>query len=116
MTTDMLALTDTVAVFGANFGIADENLHGEKAYVLDEFDARRELIKEALKLLVTQNLVRVKKYDDGFHYSVSDNGRTHSAEFDSEYAAEYLALAKKASDYTQGKTERELFKIMSKRT
>jgi hypothetical protein len=111
-TADMLALTDTIAIYGGTFGIADANLHGGIDYVLDEYDTRRELIKAALKDLVLRGLARIMDSGDGFLYGITDNGRRFAGKLESAYAAEYLELAKAASALTAAKSERDIFKMI----
>jgi hypothetical protein len=115
LTIDRLALMDTITVYSGNFGITDENLHGDSEYVLDEFDARRELAKEALRTLVTRGLVVAGRGDEGFVHRITDTGRKYAKRFDSEYAIEYCELAQVAYRFAANKTERELFAAMNRR-
>ncbi|MDR0858247.1 MAG: hypothetical protein LBN97_04370 [Oscillospiraceae bacterium] len=113
-TADMLALTDTIAIYGGEFGIAAKNLHGGIDYVLDEYDTRRELIKTALKDLTLRELVNVSEYDDGFRYSLSGKGAEFTDRLESDYAVEYLELARTANKLTAAMSEREVFARISK--
>ena len=115
MTVDMLALADTLSVYGGIFGLTAENLHGESAYVLDEFDTRRELSKDALKSLVLRGLLMVDKSEEGFCYRITADGKHFINGNTSEYANEYRLAAHSAIEFIQGKTERELFRLMSRR-
>ncbi|MDR2559004.1 MAG: hypothetical protein LBC86_05615 [Oscillospiraceae bacterium] len=115
MTVDMLALADTLSVYGANFGLTAENLHGESAYVLDEYDTRRELSKEAVKSLALRELLEVDKSEEGFRYRITANGKQFINSNVSEYANEYRLAAQSTINFIQNKTERELFRHMSKR-
>lgn len=112
-TADMLALADTIAVYGAEFGIAGENLHG-CGYVLDEFDTRRELAKEAAKLLVRRGFANVERRENGFAFAVTEQGREFRNSLDSDYTAEYARLANAANLFVKNKTEREVFALISK--
>jgi len=112
-TADMLALADTVVIYGAEFGVADENLHGGVNYILDEFDTRRELVKETTRQLVRKGLVRVTPEYDGFRFSVAPQGKEFSNSLDSDYAAQYRQLAAAANSFIGDKTENEIFNIMS---
>jgi hypothetical protein len=111
-TSDMLTLADTVVIYGAEFGIADDNLHGGAGYILDEFDTRRELTKQAVGQLVRRGLVRVMRENDGFRFSITPQGKGFHDSLDSDYAAEYSRLANAANAYIGDKTEREVFALM----
>jgi hypothetical protein len=112
---DMLALADTLTIYGGNFGITEGNLHGESHYVLDEYDARRELSKEAVKNLAMRGLIVVLRGSEGFHYKVTDMGKQFINGNKSEYADEYRSAARKTVSFIDGRTERELFLLMSGR-
>lgn len=52
LSADMIAVSDFITVYGRDFGISSENLHGDNSYRFGEFGIRRELVKEAVKSLV----------------------------------------------------------------
>ena len=110
---DMLVLTDTIAIYGGEFGLADMNLHGGIDYVLDEYDTRRELTKTALKDLVLRGLARISESDEGFRYAITERGETFAAKLESDYAAEYRELARAANRLTAAKSERETLNMIS---
>ena len=112
-TSDMLALTDTVAIYGAEFGIADENLHGGVNFILDEFDTRRELTKEAISQFVRRGLLRVAQEYDGFRFSITEQGKAFSDSLESDYATGYRSLVNASNAFIGDKTEREVFLLMS---
>ena len=112
-TADMLALADTIVIYGAEFGVADENLHGGVNYFLDEFDTRRELVKEATRQLVRKGLVRVTPEHDGFRFSIAPQGKAFSDNLESDYAVEYRQLTAAVNSFIGDKTENEIFNIMS---
>jgi hypothetical protein len=111
-TADMLALIDTIAIYGGEFGIAAANLHGGIDYVLDEYDTRRELIKAALKDLVLRSLAAISESGDGFKYAITADGKAFAGKLESDYAAEYRELARAANGLTAGKSEREVFAVI----
>ena len=112
-TSDMLALADTIAIYGAEFGISDENLHGGTNYILDDFDTRRELAKEAVGQLMRRGLLCVVREHDGFRFTITAQGKIFCDSLDSDYAVEYRFLANAANIYIGDKKEREIFVIMS---
>ena len=112
-TADMLALSDTIAIYGGAFDLSDDNLHGDIDFVLDEFDARRELVKQALNSLVLRGLITVSQYDDGFRYVISNAGQAFCCGLGSDYAKEYRQLAVATHRLINEMTEREVFAMIN---
>jgi len=102
LSSESLAVLDTLAVFKA-----DEN-----RFAIDEYDARREQIKEAVKILVRRGLIEVLKNADGFKYRATEIGGKVCGENESEYAAEYRKAAKAVINISKGKTEIEITNLL----
>ena len=113
LTADMLVLADLLTAYGATFGIAKINLHGNNDHPLDETAARRVLIKESIRQLVLRKLINAQHCKDGFRYSISQSGVAFIKGNESEYAASYRVCAKSALRHIKGKTEREVFALIS---
>lgn len=111
-TSDMLVLTDTIAIYGREFGIANTNLHGGISYVLDEYDTRRELVKSSLKDLAMRGLVQLMETEEGFLYAITHKGAAFAEKLVSDYAVEYRVLAASANNLISGKSEREIFDLI----
>lgn len=86
---------DFIAVYAADFGLLDENLHGYGAYRFSEYPARRGRVAHALRWLVLRGYVRLLPGPAGYSYSITDAGRNACAALDGDYAREY-ALAVRA--------------------
>lgn len=65
MSVDLIAVSDFITVYGRDFGISDDNLHGDNSYRFGEFGVRRELVKEALKSLVLDALITAESTKEG---------------------------------------------------
>lgn len=111
---DRISASDFVTVYGKEFGIADENLHGENSYKYSEFSLRRELVKEALKSLVAHGLVFVQATSDGFLYTLSKTGGEYCAELESEYAQSYRDIASTVKQFISNKSERGLLLLINR--
>ncbi|MDD3888740.1 MAG: hypothetical protein PHR65_02335 [Syntrophomonadaceae bacterium] len=112
-TADMIAAADFITVYGRDFGISGMNLHGDNNYRFSEFVLRRELVKKAVKLLVVYGLINVSTTDNGFSYSINQNGIAYCAKFTTDYADTYRRLAKQTRTYIADKSEREIFKLIN---
>jgi hypothetical protein len=108
MTADMIAAADFITVYGRDFDLSNENLHGENNYRFSEFALRREIVKEALKKLVLDGFIGVGETKSGFGYYINERGREYSSKLEGGYADEYRGLAIKVREYLAGKTERKI--------
>ena len=80
-TADTIAITDLITGYGKDFGISEENLHGDNYYGFSEFAARRSLVKKALRSLVVDGLASVSEGKGGFHYAASESGIRYALSF-----------------------------------
>ena len=86
---EQIAAIDFIAVYAADFGILNENLHGYGTYRFSEYPARRKTVSEALKGLVLDGYVELRPNTDGYDFAITDNGRSLCARFSNGYASEY---------------------------
>ena len=112
-TADMIALADTITIYSGAFDLSGDNLHGDIDFVLDKFDARRELIKQALKDLTLRGLINIAQYDDGFRYTINEIGLNFCGSLTSDYANEYRILSLAAHQLIGTKNEREVFAMIN---
>ncbi len=92
---DRIILLDFVSCYAADFQLPYSNLHGTNNYKFGEIASRRQLVQEAMKLLVTKGLVEVK-VDKGYWFCISKLGITYANTLNSSYANEYRAISKAA--------------------
>lgn len=59
---------DFIAVYAADFGLLDENLHGYGEYRFSEFLARKSVVWEAVKDLVIERLLDFKLSKKGVSF------------------------------------------------
>lgn len=113
---DMLAAIDFISLYAREFGISDENLHGDNNYKFSEFALRRELLKTAIKQLVLDNLIKVSSTNQGFMYSANQKGLNYSKHLSSDYATTYRRAVKLVREFVFNKTEREVLQHINKRS
>lgn len=89
---------DFIAVYAADFGLLDENLHGYSNYRYSEFPARKQMISSALKNLVLDGYVRLYPTSSGYRYSLLEAGRTVCTKLTSGYATEYILSVQSVVD------------------
>lgn len=109
LTSDMIAASDFITVYCKDFGLSNENLHGDNNFKFSEFTLRRELIQKAVKTLVLDGLVKVATTKNGFSFAISHKGRDYCNKFENSYSLLYRQMAKKVQAFLKGKSEREAF-------
>ena len=114
VSSDWIAAADFITVYCKDFGLADNNLHGENAYKYSEFALRRDLVRKALKSLVSRRLVHVKAASNGFVYALSKPGGEYCAGFESEYAQSYRESAAITKQFLNEKSEREILSLINR--
>jgi len=115
-TVDMITALDFITVYGKDFGVSEENLHGDNSYRFCELAIRRELITGALKSLVLDGLVSVRTSEKGFTYEINSKGKTFCNEMGSTYAKEYRAAAVKAQAYVSHNKQKDIFKLINQQS
>lgn len=114
-TIDNLTLADFITNYSKEFGIADNNLHGDNEFSFSEIALRRISAQEAIKTLVLDGLVIVYQSETGFKYSISPKGITFCKTLTSVYAQEYRTFAEKTNTFIESKTEAKLLAMISER-
>ena len=92
---DRMVSYDFIATYGKYFGVDNENLHGDNEYSFGELSARRKMMMQSIKYLVTKDLIRAVDTDKGFVYRITDGGAQVVREMRSEYALRYLKVMEK---------------------
>lgn len=113
ITVERILITDFISTYGKDFGITENNLNGDNSYRFSEFIARRELVKQAVKKLVLQRLIKPEGSKLGFIYTLTEDGRNLINEFVSSYAEKYVPTAKLAEEYLRDKKETEMLKLIN---
>lgn len=115
-TVDMITAIDFITVYGKDFGISIENLHGDNSYRFCELAVRRDLITGALKSLVLDELVSVQASEKGFTYEINGKGKTLCNEMESTYAKEYREAAVKAQAYISLNKQKDILKLINQQS
>ena len=95
ITIDRIAAYDLMTVYGRDFGMAEQNLHGENQFSFSELPAKRKQLNGALRSLVLDGFVSVAPSPRGFLFGLNERGREFVKSMQSEYAAAYRETVKK---------------------
>lgn len=115
-TVDMITAIDFITVYGKDFGISEENLHGNNSYRFCELAVRRDLITGALKSLVLDELVSVQASEKGFTYEINGKGKAFCAEMESPYAKEYREATVKVQAYISLNKQKDILKLINQQS
>ena len=115
-TVDMITAIDFITVYGKDFGISEENLHGNNSYRFCELAVRRDLITGALKSLVLDELVSVQASEKGFTYEINGKGKAFCAEMESTYAKEYREATVKVQAYISLNKQKDILKLINQQS
>jgi len=116
ITSDMIAAIDFITVYGKDFGIGDDNLHGDNSFKFSEFAVRRDNVNKAVRQLALDGFVTVTVKQNGFAYSINDVGIKYCTKFENEYAESFRTLARKTWEIVSLKSEREVIELINRRS
>lgn len=114
LSSDMLAATDFITVYGAAFGVSETNLHGDSLFKFSEFATRRELVGQAVKILVIKGLITVSCSKNGFNYAITQNGADYCNSLKSDYANTYREMVNKSRKYIIDSSEQDILNMINK--
>ena len=115
LTLDGIITADFISNYSKEFGLSDNNLHGDNEFSFSELSARRLSVQNAIKDLVLENMIQVSYSKYGFQYSISDRGQTFCNNLNSDYAYEYKNYAEKAIAYMSSMDDIEILNLISKK-
>lgn len=105
---DRIAAIDFISIYGKDFDVSDENLHGDNNYRFSEFTAKREITSQALKELVLQQYVIPICNKGGFSYKISNSGRKYCERLNDDYASCFAAIATRTLSKYENQSDRNL--------
>ena len=94
ITIDRILEYEFMATYGREFGISEENLHGNNNFNFAEISIRRIYIRKAIGRLYLSGLIELNDNSQGFTYSLSEKGKKSAAGLKSEYATEFTVNLK----------------------
>ena len=95
---------DFIALYGKDFRILPENLHGDGAYRFSEFPAREKRITNAIRFLAIKGLLNLQTVKEGFLYTISPDGKKMCMKLKSKYTDRYRYFIHQVYQHYEGKT------------
>lgn len=105
---DRISALDFITIYGKDFGVSNYNLHGDNDFRFSEYSSKREIVSRALKRLVLTGSILPHFDNNGFKYSISENGIAFCQALNDEYAEKYMTIAKKANSIFSSYSDRKL--------
>lgn len=110
---DRLTAIDFISIYGKDFEVSDENLHGNNDYRFSEFASKREVASIALKELVLKGYVKPKCNKSGFTYCLTRRGVDYCQRFSNEYADYFSTIANSAVFKYSDLSDRKLIHLIN---
>lgn len=85
---DRIVGLDFLSVYGKEFDVSNQNLHGNNNFKYSELPSRKSMVDASLKQLVINGMIDVSILN-GFEYTISDKGANYISNFESDYAIKY---------------------------
>ena len=92
-----IACIDFIAIYGADFMILDENLHGNGLFRFSEFSAKSKLVTRSLKKLVLYGFITFTAKKKGYSYSINAKGHEIANDLSDSYSEEYKIAVREVS-------------------
>ena len=105
---DRMVSYDFMTTYGKYFGMDEENLHGDNEYGFSELSARRKVMMESIRYLVTRDLIEAVDTDKGFSYRITGWGAAVVEGMSSEYALRYRQVMGRVCSAMAGLSDKEL--------
>ena len=86
-----IGMIDFIAVYAADFGLLDENLHGYSNYRFSEFPVKNRL---RLRDLILDEYVHLTSTSKGYEYAITAAGKNVCKQLHSSYSEEYCLAVK----------------------
>lgn len=109
---ERIVALDFIICYAGNFQMPYLNLQGDNQYMFAELASRRERIRDAIKSLVTQGLIEVS-LDQGYLFSITNEGNTFVRKLKSEYAVQYKRIASNAIKHFKSYSDLELDRMIN---
>lgn len=114
-TVDRIAAYDFITIYGRDFGVSQNNLHGDSNFNFSELASKRANCNEGIKEFVLDGLISINRTEEGFTYYLNDSGKTYVKSLSSDYAAQYLAISKEVHNMFADKSDEEIIKLINKK-
>lgn len=112
-TIDRISAYDFITIYSKDFDISHNNLHGDSNYNFSELASKRASCNEGTKEFVLSGLIFTKHSEEGFTYFLNDKGKNYVNSLSSDYAIQYLEIAKEVHRKFAESSDEEIVKLIN---
>lgn len=109
---DYITAIDFITLYGNFFSVTDTNINGKNSRFLGEYSARRVSIKNGIKNLIMNGLLKLKIESNKFMYFASEEGITFCDSLVSDYALNYKNNVVKTINHTMNLNNEQILKLV----
>lgn len=114
-TVDRITAYDFITIYGRDFGISENNLHGDTNFNFSELASKRASCNEGIKEFVLNGLISINRTDRGFTYYLNQTGKNFVASLSSDYVTQYLGIVEKVHKKYADVSDEEIIKLINKK-
>ena len=104
---------DFITIYGNDFGVSKNNLHGENHFNFSELSCRKADFSKALKLFVLYGLIAITPSTKGMTYSLTPTGKTYVESLESNYKVQYIEILNKVKITYGGLSDTEITNLIN---
>jgi hypothetical protein len=114
-TIDRITAYDFTTIYGRDFGVSKNNLHGDSNFNFSELASKRTNCNEGIKEFVLDGLISIKRTEEGFTYYLNQSGKKYVESLSSDYAAQYLEISQKVHQKFSSVSDEEIINLINKK-
>lgn len=114
-TVDRITAYDFITIYSSDFGITDQNLHGNNHFNFSELASKRNNCDQGLKEFALNGLISVHRNNHGFTYGINNTGKTYVESLSSDYAQQYLEIIMLVHDKFANTSDEDLLRLINQK-
>lgn len=113
MTIDRITAYDFMTIYGSDFGVSKDNLHGINHFSFSELTTRRAICLDGIKSFILDGLIAVTRGKHGFTYALTSSGKKYIENLDSDYKSQYVEIVGEVHNQYKRQTDTALIKLIN---
>lgn len=114
-TVDRIVAYDFITIYGRDFEVSHNNLHGDSNFNFSELASKRANCNEGIKEFVLDGFISINRTEEGFTYFLNEKGKKYVESLSSDYANQYLKIAKEVHKKFAEILDEEIIKLINKK-
>lgn len=114
-TVDRIVAHDFITIYGRVFEVSNINLHGDSNFNFSEMPSKRASCNEGIKVFVQYGFISINHTEQGFTYFLNKKGKKYVESLSSDYANQYLEIAKETHKKFEKASDEEILRLIYKK-